>query len=129
MYVYTEYDEPHSLIVLAEEELVAIDLDSDKWPSFQLPYINSLHSSAITCSQHVSNVPEQLWTKIVDVGQAQMSVYSKRASIDVNSKQIKLNKIILSIHIYNVIMSVLYFIKFSCPNVVICTKCGNAITK
>ncbi|XP_053393293.1 lethal(2) giant larvae protein homolog 1-like isoform X2 [Mercenaria mercenaria] len=73
-----EYDEPHSLIVLAEEELVAIDLDSDKWPSYQLPYVSSLHSSAITCSQHVSNVPEQLWTKITDVGQSQMAAYSKR---------------------------------------------------
>lgn len=73
-----EYDEPHTLIVLAEEELVAIDLDSDKWPSFQLPYISSLHSSAITCSQHVSNVPEQLWTKITDVGQSQMAAFSKR---------------------------------------------------
>jgi lethal(2) giant larvae protein len=64
--------------VLVEEELVAIDLDSDKWPTYQLPYVNSLHSSAITCSQHVSNVPEQLWTKITDVGQSQMAAYSKR---------------------------------------------------
>lgn len=74
----TEHDEPHSLIVLAEEELVVIDLDSEKWPSFQLPYINSLHSSAITCSQHICNVPDQLWTKLTDVGQSQMSAYSKR---------------------------------------------------
>lgn len=64
--------------MLAEEELVAIDLDSDKWPCFQLPYANSLHSSAITCSQHISNVPEQLWNKIVDVGQGQMTGFSKR---------------------------------------------------
>lgn len=73
-----EYDEPHALIVLVEEELVAIDLDSEKWPCFQLPYMNSLHSSAITCSQHISNVPEQLWTKISDVGQSQMAAFSKR---------------------------------------------------
>ncbi|KAH3872012.1 lethal(2) giant larvae protein homolog 1-like isoform X2 [Dreissena polymorpha] len=74
-----ENDEPHTLIVLAEEELVAIDLDMDKWPSFPLPYLNSLHSSAITCSQHISNVPEQLWTKIVDIGNSQLAGYSKRA--------------------------------------------------
>ena len=74
----TEYDEPHSLIVLVEEELVVIDLDSDKWPTYKLPYVNSLHSSAITCSQHVSNVPEQLWAKLRDVGDAQMNALSKR---------------------------------------------------
>lgn len=73
-----EHDEPHSLIVLVEEELVVIDLDSEKWPSFQLPYMNSLHSSAITCAQHISNVLDPLWAKIVDVGQAQMANMSKR---------------------------------------------------
>ena len=61
-----------------EEELVVIDLDSDKWPTFQLPYMNSLHSSAITCAQHISNVPEELWSKMVDVGEAQMANTSKR---------------------------------------------------
>ena len=55
-----------------------IDLEADKWPSFHLPYMNSLHSSAITCSQHISNVPEQLWSKIVDVGGAQFANLSKR---------------------------------------------------
>ena len=75
---FSENDEPHSLIVLVEEELVVIDLDSDKWPSFRLPYMNSLHSSAITCAQHISNVPEQLWSKIVDVGGAQFANLSKR---------------------------------------------------
>lgn len=73
-----EYDEPHALIVLVEEELVAIDLEDEKWPTFSLPYANSLHSSAITCSQHICNVPEQLWTKISDIGQAQLAANSKR---------------------------------------------------
>ncbi|WAQ96727.1 L2GL1-like protein [Mya arenaria] len=73
-----EHDEPHTLLVLADEEIVAIDLDTEGWPTFQLPYVCSLHSSAITCSQHISNVPEQLWTKITDVGNAQKKGLSKR---------------------------------------------------
>ena len=81
-YVYiVEYDEPHALLVLAEEELVAVDLDTEKWPCFQLPYASSLHSSAITCSQHISNVPDQLWTKLADVGAAQMTGFSKRVRL------------------------------------------------
>ena len=77
----SEYDEPHALVVLVEEELIAIDLEDEKWPTFTLPYANSLHSSAITCSQHISNVPEQLWTKITDVGNAQLAGNSKRVGI------------------------------------------------
>ncbi|XP_033745086.1 LOW QUALITY PROTEIN: LLGL scribble cell polarity complex component 2-like [Pecten maximus] len=73
-----ENDEPHTLVVLAEEEIVLIDLDSNNWPTFHLPYMNSLHCSAITCSQHVGNIPNQLWQKIVDAGEAQMDGLSKR---------------------------------------------------
>lgn len=73
-----EYDDPHSLVVLAEEELVAIDLQSENWPCYKLPYLASLHSSAITCAQHVTNVPPQLWTKITDAGEAQANGYSPR---------------------------------------------------
>jgi len=71
-----EYDDPHSLLVLAEEEIVAIDLRSEGWQPFRPPYLNSLHSSAITAVSHVANVPEALWNKIVDVGEAQISTCS-----------------------------------------------------
>jgi len=73
-----ETDEPHTLVVLAEEELVLIDLETQGCPSFSLPYFNSLHSSPITCSQHVSNIPDNLWQKIVDAGQAQNKNVSAR---------------------------------------------------
>ncbi|BFZ18051.1 hypothetical protein BsWGS_21091 [Bradybaena similaris] len=76
--VETERDDPHALIILAEEELVVVDLDTESWPCFRLPYLNSVHSSAITCAQHVSNVPEQLWQKITDAGDSQNKNFSKR---------------------------------------------------
>ncbi|XP_052070138.1 lethal(2) giant larvae protein homolog 1-like isoform X2 [Mytilus californianus] len=74
----SEHDDPHCLIVLLEEELIVIDLDSSQWPTFQNPYLNSLHSSPITCSHHVANVPDPLWQKIVDVGESQAKNHSKR---------------------------------------------------
>lgn len=76
----TEFDDPHSLLVLTEEELVGIDLQTEGWPQFQLPYFNSLHSSAITCTAHVNNVPDAFWTKIVDAGEPQLAAYSTRVS-------------------------------------------------
>lgn len=80
MYSSTGRDDPHALVILAEEELVVMDLESESWPCFRLPYINSVHSSAITCSQHVLNVPDQLWQKIQDAGDNQMKNLSTRVS-------------------------------------------------
>ncbi|XP_049951670.1 lethal(2) giant larvae protein homolog 1 isoform X2 [Schistocerca serialis cubense] len=75
----TEYDEPETLIVLLEEELVAIDLLSEDWRMLQLPYLVSLHASAVTCAQHISNVPEDLWEAIVAAGKQQtLEHYSER---------------------------------------------------
>lgn len=76
-----EYDDPHSLIVLTEEEIVAIDLQTEGWPCFKLPYLNSLHASAITCVSHVTNIPDSLWSKICDAGDQQFSNNSTRVSV------------------------------------------------
>ncbi|KAB0400691.1 hypothetical protein E2I00_008317, partial [Balaenoptera physalus] len=54
------FDDPYALVVLAEEELVVIDLQTAGWPPVQPPYLASLHCSAITCSHHVSNIPLKL---------------------------------------------------------------------
>ncbi|XP_076247283.1 LLGL domain-containing protein l(2)gl isoform X3 [Calliopsis andreniformis] len=64
-------DSPEALVVLAEEEVVAIDLTNPEWKMMALPYLVSLHASAVTCSQHVPNVPEELWDNIVAAGKAQ----------------------------------------------------------
>lgn len=38
---------PEVLIVLAEEELVAIDLTNPEWKMMALPYLVSLHASSV----------------------------------------------------------------------------------
>lgn len=40
-------DSPEALIVLAEEEIVAIDLTDPDWKMMALPYLVSLHASAV----------------------------------------------------------------------------------
>ncbi|XP_065560040.1 lethal(2) giant larvae protein-like isoform X2 [Artemia franciscana] len=61
-----------ALIILAEEELVAIDLSSEGWPVFKVPYLASLHSSAVT-DQVVATVSNDLHAKLVEVGDKQLS--------------------------------------------------------
>nr|XP_006817104.1 PREDICTED: lethal(2) giant larvae protein homolog 1-like isoform X3 [Saccoglossus kowalevskii] len=74
-----EYDDPHSLVVLVEEELVVIDLQSEGWPTFNKPYLASLHASAITTTTHCSNVPNDVWEKIQKAGETQMAqTFSQR---------------------------------------------------
>ncbi|KAM5151012.1 LLGL scribble cell polarity complex component 2 isoform 2-T3 [Callospermophilus lateralis] len=70
------FDDPYALVVLAEEELVVIDLQTAGWPSVQPPYLASLHCSAITCSHHVSNIPLKLWEHIIAAGSRQNAQFS-----------------------------------------------------
>lgn len=74
--VSAEFDDPSALVVLAEEELVVIDLKSAGWPAVHPPYLASLHCSAITCSHHVSNIPLKLWERIISAGSKQNIHYS-----------------------------------------------------
>lgn len=70
--------EPSALVVLVEEELVVIDLQTEGWPVIQTPYLVPLHSSAITCSHHVSAIPLKLWERIIAAGVVQNIHYSKK---------------------------------------------------
>ncbi|XP_069050580.1 LLGL scribble cell polarity complex component 2 isoform X2 [Lepisosteus oculatus] len=70
--------EPSALVVLVEEELVVVDLETDGWPVIQTPYLAPLHCSAITCSHHVSNIPLKLWERIGAAGRQQYTHYSPR---------------------------------------------------
>lgn len=67
-------------MVLAEEELVVIDLRTAGWPPVQPPYLASLHCSAITCSHHVSNIPLKLWERIIAAGSRQNTHSSSRTA-------------------------------------------------
>lgn len=66
-----------ALIALAEEEIVGIDLKHEEWPMLNLPYLVSLHASAVIFSTHLSDVPQSLWNDIVTAGKVQTEgIYS-----------------------------------------------------
>ncbi|KAK8379078.1 hypothetical protein O3P69_019122 [Scylla paramamosain] len=67
-----------SLVVLAEEEVVFIDLETEDWPAFQAPYLASLHSSAITCAYLAAGVLNEVMDKIKDAGRKQHARLSSR---------------------------------------------------
>lgn len=69
--------------MLLEEELVAVDLLSDNWSLLPLPYLVSLHASAVTCACYVSDVTQAIYDQIVAAGKAQsQGTYSESVSCD-----------------------------------------------
>lgn len=70
--------DPIALVVLVEEELVVVDLQTEGWPVFQTPYLVPLHCSAITCSHHVSSIPLKLWERVHAAGKLQNTSYSRK---------------------------------------------------
>ena len=81
LWCLSEPDDPHSLLILSEEELVAVDLVSAGWPCYELPYLSSIHASAILSATHVANVPQALWDRVRDAGENQRTKCSARVSI------------------------------------------------
>jgi len=70
--------DPDSLLILAEEELVAVDLQTAGWPLYRLPYVNSIHASSIVSASHINNVPHSLWERIKTAGYFQLTDLSPR---------------------------------------------------
>lgn len=55
-----------ALAILAEEEFVVVDLlNNEQYLEFPLPYLNCVHSSAITCNQHYSDVSPGLYEQLL----------------------------------------------------------------
>ena len=72
--------------MLLDEELLAIDLDSltgeqphplPYSPAAQ-PYLSTMHSSAITCSSLVPDLPLVIWNALLDSGRAALHSDSER---------------------------------------------------
>ena len=60
-----EIDSPKSLLILAEEEIAAVDLSADHWPLLHhLPYLNPIHASSITSLTHMPDVKEEVFNKL-----------------------------------------------------------------
>jgi hypothetical protein len=83
-------DDPQSLVILLNEEIVVIDLLTDSWPSYHLPYLNSIHASPVICTTLTCNVNPQFYKKLVHFAAIQFDDYSDRVS----SKLFLSNKII-----------------------------------
>ncbi|VDK71514.1 unnamed protein product [Litomosoides sigmodontis] len=72
-----DYKNCLALMVLCEQELVCIDLTDGNWPLLNLPYLQPIHSSQITCVMHYSNIEEHVWKGLIKASEAQNKLSSK----------------------------------------------------
>lgn len=80
---------------MLEEEFVAIDLITENWPQFKLPYLYSVHSSAIICTHYVNGINKQFYDKLKQYGcvnQDSNELYSERDWPIVNSNAVVQNE-------------------------------------
>ena len=78
-------DDPQALVILLNEEIVVIDLVTDNWPSYHLPYLNSIHASPVICTTLVCSVNPEFYKRLVHVATIQYDDYSDRVSQRKNS--------------------------------------------
>lgn len=62
-----------SLIVLAEQELLAFDLTSPKILPIHQPYLHPIHASHITCMKVMPSCSQHLFEKLLSVAESQSS--------------------------------------------------------
>ncbi|KAM3726151.1 LLGL scribble cell polarity complex component [Dirofilaria immitis] len=72
-----DYKNCLALMVLCEQELVCIDLTDASWPLLNLPYLQPIHSSQITCVTHCSNIEEHVWKGLIKASEVQNKLSSK----------------------------------------------------
>ena len=72
-------DDPQCVIVLTENELLAVDLTSDGWPLHRVPYlVNVSASSAVTCCEHAAGVSDDVWANIITAGNSHNGQWSTK---------------------------------------------------
>ena len=59
--------QPDCLLVLSEEELVCVDLGAAGWPSLACPYMQSIHSSAVTATTQVNSLTRDLVDRLLEL--------------------------------------------------------------
>ncbi|XP_045532231.1 syntaxin-binding protein 5 isoform X2 [Pieris brassicae] len=63
-----EYQEPYAIVVLLQNDLVVIDLQSPGYPCFENPYPMDIHESPVTCCSYFADCPSDLIPAFYSVG-------------------------------------------------------------
>ncbi|XP_077870130.1 syntaxin-binding protein 5-like [Saccoglossus kowalevskii] len=78
----SDIHEPYAIVVLLENDMVVVDLNSPGYPCFENPYPMDLHESPVTCVQYYADCPPDIIPALYSVGsssqQKKRMGYSKK---------------------------------------------------
>ncbi|XP_058468131.1 syntaxin-binding protein 5 isoform X2 [Malaya genurostris] len=77
----SDFQEPHAVAVLLQNDLVLIDLLTPGYPTFESPYPMDIHESQVTCCTYLADCPSDLVPAFYSVGRntsTRRSGYSER---------------------------------------------------
>ncbi|XP_063381587.1 syntaxin-binding protein 5 isoform X1 [Cydia fagiglandana] len=63
-----DYQEPYAIVVLLQNDLVVIDLQTPGYPCFENPYPMDIHESPVTCCSYFADCPSDLIPAFYSVG-------------------------------------------------------------
>lgn len=70
MIVFLEMQEPYAILVLLQNDLVVMDLQSPGFPCVENPYPMDIHESPVTCCSYLADCPADLIPALYSVGRA-----------------------------------------------------------
>lgn len=68
-----EMQEPYAIIVLLQNDLVVMDLQTPGFPCIENPYPMDIHESPVTCCTYIADCPADLIPALYSVGRASSS--------------------------------------------------------
>ena len=68
LFLQIETQDPHSIVVLLQNDVVMVDLLTPGFPCYENPYPMDIHESAVTCCLYLADCPGDLIPVLYSVG-------------------------------------------------------------
>lgn len=65
-----DVQEPYAIVILLQNDLVLIDVQTNGFPSFENPYPMDIHESPVTCCSYFADCPSDIIPAFYSVGRA-----------------------------------------------------------
>lgn len=66
----SDVQEPYAIVILLQNDLVLIDVQTNGFPSFENPYPMDIHESPVTCCSYFADCPSDIIPAFYSVGRA-----------------------------------------------------------
>lgn len=69
-FIVSDVQEPYAIVILLQNDLALIDLQTSSFPTFENPYPMDVHESPVTCCSYIADCPSDIIPAFYSVGRA-----------------------------------------------------------